>query len=69
MLISDDDDSTAKLIDFGMMISIPYPDETIVCRPIVGTEGYFAPESLTKVNFQFFSYLFFLTTCMLCRPE
>lgn len=49
MLISEDDDSSVKLIDFGMMIGLDWPNETVTGNSIAGTEGYFAPETLTKV--------------------
>lgn len=51
MLISNDDGSPVKLIDFGMMISLEYPDISILGKSIVGTDGYFAPESLTKMQY------------------
>ena len=49
MLINDDDDSSVKLIDFGMMIGLEYPVATVTGSSISGTDGYFAPETLTKV--------------------
>lgn len=50
MLISEDDDSSVKLIDFGMMTGLDWPNESVIGTKIMGTEGYFSPESLTKVG-------------------
>lgn len=58
MLISNDDDSSVKLIDFGMMVGLDYPNESMKGTGVVGTEGYFAPESLTKVRNRPFCYCF-----------
>jgi serine/threonine protein kinase len=51
MLTSLDEDSSVKLIDFGMMVSLDWPSESMTGFSIMGTPGYFAPESLTKVQF------------------
>lgn len=53
MLISDEDDSSVKLIDFGFMVSIDYPNETMRGTGVMGTEGYYAPETLTQVRMEY----------------
>ena len=57
MLISEEDDSSVKLIDFGMMIGLDWPNESLVGNSIMGTEGYFSPESLTRVRYSVSMYV------------
>lgn len=54
MLISGDDPSPVKIIDFGMMVYLPYPElELRFPNALYGTDGYFAPETLRSFCYSY----------------
>jgi serine/threonine protein kinase len=51
MLVSHDEDSRVKLIDFGMMVSIPPETGVYKSKGVQGTRGFVAPESLKNSEY------------------
>lgn len=42
------DDATVKIIDYGTMIALPTESDKFSSSKLIGTPGYFAPESLQR---------------------
>jgi serine/threonine protein kinase len=53
ILVSDRDDSSVKIIDFGSMIKLPEGDGSCVREELVGTPGFYAPESISRSEYSF----------------
>lgn len=53
MLVSTEDDSKIKLIDFGMMVRVLPPHDTYTSSHLQGTAGYYAPESILHQEYSF----------------
>ena len=53
ILVSDRDDSSVKIIDFGSMMKLPEGDGFCVREELVGTPGFYAPESISRSEYSF----------------
>lgn len=51
MLVTSDDDSPVKVIDFGMMVQLPESHHIYTGTSAVGSPGYIAPESITVYQY------------------
>jgi serine/threonine protein kinase len=53
LLVSDRDDSTIKIIDFGCMTKVPEGDGSCIRDELIGTPGFYAPESISRSEYSF----------------
>mmetsp|Transcript_2935 Transcript_2935/g.4448 ORF Transcript_2935/g.4448 Transcript_2935/m.4448 type:complete len:650 (+) Transcript_2935:131-2080(+) len=51
MLVSENDDSAVKIIDFGLMVELPEGKQVYTSVDVMGTRGYVAPESISRSEY------------------
>lgn len=69
LMMSNNENSDIKIIDFGLMVRLADGQSVYQDRDVVGTEGFFAPESLSGYQFSFKSDVWqagCILYCMLC---
>jgi calcium-dependent protein kinase len=70
LLVSQEENSNIKIIDFGLMVSLGNGGSSVYTdRGVVGTDGFFAPESITSYHYSYKSDVWqagCILYCMLC---
>lgn len=69
LMMSNEENSSIKIIDFGLMVRLADGQSIFQDRDVVGTEGFFAPESIQSHQYSYKSDVWqagCILYCMLC---